>query len=79
MNEYEQALTMILKLEDTVAEFEQEINALANIVAFNSHGDGCYAECWWDSSCDCGLMDLVMQLSPRLQNKLEAIRKHKGD
>ena len=60
-------------------EQEDDINALANIVAFNSHGDGCYAEYWWDSSCDCGLMDLVMQLSPRLQNKLEAIRKAKDE
>ena len=58
-----------------VAQLEEENEALVKIVAQSSHEEHCYAENWWDSSCDCGLMDLVLQLSPRLQNALDDERK----
>lgn len=58
-----------------VAELKAENEALVKIVAQSAHEEHCYAENWWDSSCDCGLMDLVLQLSPRLQNAIDDERK----
>ena len=64
-----------VEITDDVAQIERDNKALIKIVAQSSHEEHCYAENWWDSSCDCGLMDLVLQLSPHQQNDIDYERK----
>ena len=76
LNYYRQEVEKkMLGFEETIDKLEAENEALVKIVAQSAHEEHCYAENWWDSSCDCGLMDLVLQLSPRLQNAIDDERK----
>lgn len=69
-------IATITDMDMLIDELKIDVDALVKLVAQSRHEEHCRRENWWDSLCDCGLHDMITQLTIRVQKAIDDEQKN---